>query len=86
MTLLEQLINNAGEPIVASKDVNGNFIVHIDRCGIYNGIGEIGACGRGTTLEQATEDYINQISGKELVFNYGTDSERKMKCICFIRG
>lgn len=81
MTLLEQLVTNSGEALVISKDINGNFIVCMDKCAIYSNPGALGACGRGKTVEQAVKDYIQQISGKTLVFNYDTECERFAKFI-----
>lgn len=81
MTLLEQLVTNSGEPIVINKDVDDNFVVCIDKCAVYANPGALGVCGRGKTVEQAVKDYIRQISGKTLVFNYGTESERFAKFI-----
>lgn len=81
MTFLEQLVTNSSEPVVISKDLNDNFVVWMDKCSIYNNPGSLGAAGRGKTVEQATKDYIQKISGKTLVFNYGTESERFAKFI-----
>lgn len=81
MTFLEQLVTNSGEAIVISKDINGNFVVCMDNCDVYNNPGALGVCGRGKTVEQAAKDYIQQISGKTLVFNYDTESERFAKFI-----
>lgn len=81
MTLLEQLVTNFGETVVINKDINDNFVVLMDKCAVYNNPGALGVCGRGETIEQATKDYISQISGKTLVFNYATESERFAKFI-----
>ena len=85
MTLLEQLVSNSGEPVVIGKDINDNFVVCMDKCAVYNNPRALGVCGRGKTVEQAAKDYIQQISGKTLVFNYDTESERWAKFI-FIFG
>jgi len=82
MTLLEQLVTNSGETLVINKDMDDNFVVWIDKCDVYNNPGALGAGGRGKTVEQAVKDYIQKISGKTLVFNYGTESERFAKFIC----
>ena len=84
MTLLDQLANNSWETLVINKDVNGNFMVAFDNCSVYTNPGALGVCGRGRTTELAARDYIQQITGKTLVFNYGTDSERKAKFIFII--
>ena len=81
MTFLEQLVTNSGEPVVITKDSSDNFVVWMDKCSIYNNPGALGVCGRGKTVEQAAKDYIQQISGKTLVFNYDTESERWAKFI-----
>ena len=81
MTFLEQLVTNSGEPVVISKDINDNFVVRMDKCDVYNNPGALGVCGRGKTVEQAAKDYIQQISGKTLVFNYDTEDERFAKLI-----
>lgn len=86
MTLLEQLVNNSGETIVINKDVDDNFVVCIDKCAVYTNPGALGVCGRGKTVEQAAKDYIQQISGKPLVFNYDTESERFAKFIFIFDG
>lgn len=84
MTLLDQLANNSGETLVISKDANGDFMVAFDKCSVYTNPGALGVCGRGRTTELAARNYIQQITGKTLVFNYGTDSERKAKFIFII--
>ena len=81
MTFLEQLVANSGETVVINKDINDNFVVLMDKCAIYNNPGALGVCGRGKTVEHAVKDYMQQISGKTLVFNYGTESERFAKFI-----
>lgn len=81
MTLLEQLVTNSGKALVINKDIDDNFVVYMDKCSIYNNPGALGAAGRGKTVEQAAKDYIQKISGKTLVFNYGTESERFAKFI-----
>lgn len=86
MTFLEQLVTNSGEPIVISKDINDNFVVHMNKCDVYNNPGALGVCGRGKTVEQAAKDYIQQISGKTLVFNYDTEDERFAKFIFIFDG
>ena len=81
MTLLEQLVTNSGKALIINKDIDDNFVVYMDKCSIYNNPGALGAAGRGKTVEQAVKDYIQKISGKTLVFNYGTESERFAKFI-----
>ena len=81
MTFLEQLVTNSGEPVVINKDSNNNFIVWMDKCSVYDNPGALGVAGRGKTVEQAAKDYIQRISGKTLVFNYATESERFAKFI-----
>ena len=81
MTFLEQLVTNSGESVVISKDINDNFVVCVDNCDVYNNPGALGVAGRGKTVEQAVKDYIQKISGKTLVFNYDTESERFAKFI-----
>ncbi len=84
MTFLEQLVNNSGETIVIGKDINDNFVVCMDKCAVYSNPGALVECGRGRTIEQAAKDYIQKISGKTLVFNYDTDSERFAKFIFIV--
>ena len=86
MTFLEQLVTNSGEPVVINKDIDDNFVICMDRCSIYNNPGALDIGGRGKTIEQAVKDYIQKISGKTLVFNYGTDSERFAKFIFIFDG
>lgn len=81
MTFLEQLVTNSGEPVVITKDTDDNFVVCVDNCDVYNNPGALGVAGRGKTVKQAVKDYIQKISGKTLVFNYGTESERFAKFI-----
>lgn len=81
MTLLEQLVTNSGETIVIHKDTYDNFVVYMDKCSVYNNPGALGVAGRGKTIEQAAKDYLQKISGKTLVFNYATESERFAKFI-----
>lgn len=76
MNLLEQLINASGEIVIISKDVNDNYMVHFEHCDVYKNPGALGEAGRGKTVDAAVKDYVKKISGKKLVFNYGTDSER----------
>lgn len=86
MAFLEQLVTNSGEPVVIIKDSNDNFVVWMDKCAVYNNPGALGVCGRGKTVEQAAKDYIQQISGKTLVFNYDTEDERFAKFIFIFGG
>ena len=81
MTFLEQLVTNSGEHVIITKDTYDDFVVWLDKCSIYNNPGALGVAGRGKTVEQAVKDYIQKISGKTLVFNYGTESERFAKFI-----
>ena len=81
MTLLEQLVTNSGETVVINKDLNDNFVVCMDTCSVYCNPGALGVCGIGKTVEQAAKDYVQKISGKTLVFNYATESERFAKFI-----
>lgn len=81
MTFLEQLVTNSGESVVITKDINDNFVVCMDNCSIYNNPGALDICGIGRTVERAAKDYIQKLSGKTLVFNYGTESERFAKLI-----
>lgn len=81
MSFLEQLVTNSGESVVITKDINDNFVVWMDKCDIYNNPGALSIGGRGKTVEQAVKDYIQKLSGKTLVFNYGTESERFAKFI-----
>ena len=86
MTFLEQLVTNSGETIVINKDIDDNFVVWMNKCDVYNNPGALNVCGRGKTVEQAAKDYIHQISGKTLVFNYDTESERFAKFIFMFDG
>lgn len=86
MTLLEQLVTNSGRSIIINKDIDDNFVVYMDKCSVYNNPGALGVSGRGKTVELAVKDYIQKISGKTLVFNYGTDSERFAKFIFIFDG
>ena len=81
MTYLEQLVANSGKAVIINTDIDDNFVVYMDKCSVYNNPGALGVAGRGKTVEQATKDYIQKISGKTLVFNYGTESERFAKFI-----
>lgn len=81
MTLLEQLVTNSGETVVITKDNNDDFVVWMDKCDVYNNPGALGIYGIGKTVERAAKDYIQKISGKTLVFNYATESERFAKFI-----
>lgn len=86
MTLLEQLVANSGKAVIINTDIDDNFVVYMDKCSVYNNPGALGASGRGKTVEQAVKDYIQKISGKTLVFNYGTESERFAKFIFIFDG
>lgn len=86
MSYLEQLVTNSGETVVINKATHDDFIVWMDKCSIYNNPGALGVAGRGKTIEQAAKDYIQKISGKTLVFNYGTESERFAKFIFIFDG
>lgn len=85
MTLLEQLISNSGESVIISKDINDKFVVCLDKWAIYTNPGALGECGRGITIEEATEDYIKKISGRTMVYHYGSDDEKYAKFICFMK-
>ena len=78
MSLLEQLVEASGEQVEISKDCNNNFVVAFTKVWVEDGVALKGVCGRGKTIEDATRDFIQQISGKDIRFG---DSERKCKFI-----
>ena len=83
MSLLDQLVECSGETVTVRKNNAGKFIVMFEHCDVYDGVGVLGVFGEGGTVGYAVKDYINKISGKRLVFNFNTESERYAKFIFF---
>ena len=55
--------------LVVFKMVNGKIGVHFENCEVKDGCFLIGTFGRGSTFEEACEDYLERIQGQTLVFN-----------------
>lgn len=72
--ILEQLAIRSGRSITIDTDINGNFCVAFANSVVFDGVAEIGICGRGRTIEEATKDYITRISGKKLRFGGSKDN------------
>ena len=69
MRASDRLLNLEGKYLEASRDCEGNVMVCYRNADIKKGVGLLGVCGRGRTLEEACENYLELISGKTLVFN-----------------
>ena len=68
MTILEKLIDCSKKDIKIFKNCNNQYCVNFENATVFDGIADIGVFGRGATIEEATRDYIKQISGKKLRF------------------
>lgn len=68
MKASERLLNTEYS-LVVFKMVNGKIGVHFENCEVKDGCFLIGAFGRGSTFEEACEDYLERIQGQTLVFN-----------------
>ena len=66
---LDKLLTLEYSSLEVSRNINGKIVVHYFDGYIDDGVCLIGASGRGSTIEEACEDYYRQISGKKLVFN-----------------
>ena len=55
--------------LVVFKMINGKIGVHFENCEVKDGCFLIGTFGRGSTFEEACEDYLERIQGQTLVFN-----------------
>ena len=83
MTALERLLT-AGYHLDVFKWDNGHesgIGVHFLNCEIKDGMFLVSDFGRGTTIEEACEDYIKKIIGKLLVFNACQDCRKEVKII-----
>ena len=74
MSAIERLLNLESHSLEVFK-VGGEIAVMYMGGEITDGIVRIGAFGKGTTVEEACEDYLNKISGKTLVFGFGENRE-----------
>lgn len=83
MTAFERLIN-AGHHLDVFQWDDGRkrgIGVHFQDAEIKDGSFLVGAFGSGTTLEEACEDYIRQISGKTIVLHAYTNSRKEVTFI-----
>ena len=76
MKAIDRLLSLKNHRLVVFKDVDGNICVDYEKCWIEDGIFLTCTCGRGATFEIACEDFMKNISGKTLVFDY-SDGSRK---------
>lgn len=67
------------EYVTLSKNMSGQYVCQYDFCDVKDGPVLIGTFGKGNTIEKAAEDYIQQITGKTLVFHAGSDNEHKAR-------
>ena len=83
MTAFERLINTRYHLDVFKLE-NGaetGVGVSFDHAEVKKGTFLVGTFGSGTTLEEACEDYIHQISGKTIVFHAYTDNRKEVTFI-----
>lgn len=78
MNAVDKLLSLDLHPLVVRKDIKGQIMVDYCDCGVKDGYFLRGITGRGDTFEEACEDYLNQITGKTLIFNPNTDSEKRV--------
>ena len=67
---------NLRHDLIVSKSEDGTLCVDFEDCSIKDGMFLTSSCGRGATFEIACEDFMKNISGKTLVFDY-SDGSRK---------
>lgn len=80
MTACERLINTGYHLDVFqwNNGVEKGIGVHFQNADIKDGSFLVCAYGRGTTLEEACEDYIRKISGKTLIFHAYSDHREEV--------
>ena len=76
MTVLDRLLK-LNKRLEVYSTIGDKIGVHFEYCYVKGNGVLIGAFGTGNTIYEACEDYINQISGKTLVFTppYGKREE-----------
>ncbi len=76
MTALKRLLNLGGTTLTVAEDVEGQIYVHYTGADVKDGMMLRAVSGRGGTVEEACQDYLDQISGKTLVIDaFGTRRE-----------
>ena len=79
MSAIERLLNLESHSLEVFK-TGGKIAVMYLGGEIIDGIVRIGEFGKGTTVEEACEDYLNKISGKTLVFGFG-ENRKEIKVL-----
>jgi len=69
MSAIDKLLRLEDETLTVDKDIYGRICVHYTNAYVKSAGVLIGVCGRGQTIEEACQDYLDQISGKTLVID-----------------
>lgn len=76
--IIGKLLKLEGRSIEVFHSSNGMIGLSYMGAEIKDGSFLVGVYGRGTTVEEAAENYYNKISGKKLVFNAGTEQREEV--------
>lgn len=81
MSCLDTLLKLECHSLEVSRSISGQILVHYLGAYIDDGCCLIGLSGRGSTIEEACEDYYRQISGRKLVFDPFTDRRSEVRVL-----
>lgn len=80
MRASEKLLN-LGKRILVDKNIYGKVYVHYENCYVKDDCFLVGAYGTGNNFEEACEDYLNEISGKTIVFKDAYNNCEEVKVL-----
>ena len=67
--MIKKLLRLEYKNLIVSSCIDGKIHIRYEACCIKDGIMGRYAYGSGDTVEEAAQDYYNQISGKTLLFD-----------------
>ena len=74
---LKELMVMCDTKMIIGTDVNQSFYVHFECCEEKKGDILRSVSGRGKSIRAAIDNYINEIKGKDVVFNAGATYRRE---------
>ena len=80
MKASEKLLN-LDKRMIVDKNVHAKVYVNYENCNVKDDCFLIGVFGTGRDFEEACEDYLNQISGKTIVFNAESSKREEVKVL-----
>lgn len=80
MRASEKLLN-LGKRILVAKNIYGKVYVHYENCYVKDDCFLVGEYGTGNNFEEACEDYLNEISGKTIVFKDAYNNREEVKVL-----